>query len=132
MFFFLDYYVIGKLDVDVVVSVIKGIVDGCEMFGCVLVGGEIVEMLGMYYEGDYDLVGFCVGVVEKLEIIDGIVVKMDDILIVFGLSGVYLNGYLLICKVFEVSGVNLVDLLESKLFSEYLLVLIKIYVKLIL
>lgn len=70
-------------------------------------GGETVEMSGMYYGEDYDVVGFCVGVVEKLEIIDGFKVSDGDVLIVFGFSGLYLNGYSLVCKIFEVSGCDL-------------------------
>ncbi|EIJ69950.1 phosphoribosylformylglycinamidine cyclo-ligase [Haemophilus parahaemolyticus] len=130
--FFLDYYATGKLDVDVAASVIKGIADGCEMSGCALVGGETAEMPGMYHEGDYDLAGFCVGVVEKSEIIDGTAVKTDDTLIALGSSGAHSNGYSLIRKVLEVSGANPADLLESKSLSEHLLAPTKIYVKSIL
>ncbi|HHE9946263.1 TPA: phosphoribosylformylglycinamidine cyclo-ligase [Haemophilus influenzae 10810] len=130
--FFLDYYATGKLDVDVAASVIKGIADGCEMSGCALVGGETAEMPGMYYEGDYDLAGFCVGVVEKSEIIDGTAVKTGDTLIALGSSGAHSNGYSLIRKVLEVSGANPADLLESKPLSEHLLAPTKIYVKSIL
>ena len=130
--FFLDYYATGKLDVDVAASVIKGIADGCEMSGCALVGGETAEMPGMYHEGDYDLAGFCVGVVEKSEIIDGTAVKTGDTLIALGSSGAHSNGYSLIRKVLEVSGVNPADLLESKPLSEHLLAPTKIYVKSIL
>ena len=125
--FFLDYYATGKLDVDVAASVIKGIADGCEMSGCALVGGETAEMPGMYHEGDYDLAGFCVGVVEKSEIIDGTAVKTGDTLIALGSS-----GYSLIRKVLEVSGANPADLLEGKSLSEHLLAPTKIYVKSIL
>lgn len=130
--FFLDYYATGKLDVDVAASVIKGIADGCEMSGCALVGGETAEMPGMYHEGDYDLAGFCVGVVEKSEIIDGTAVKTGDTLIALGSSGAHSNGYSLIRKVLEVSGANPADLLESKSLSEHLLAPTKIYVKSIL
>lgn len=130
--FFLDYYATGKLDVDVAASVIKGIADGCEMSGCALVGGETAEMPGMYHEGDYDLAGFCVGVVEKSEIIDGTAVKTGDTLIALGSSGAHSNGYSLIRKVLEVSGANPADLLEDKSLSEHLLAPTKIYVKSIL
>ncbi|BBF05709.1 TPA: phosphoribosylformylglycinamidine cyclo-ligase [Haemophilus influenzae] len=130
--FFLDYYATGKLDVDVAASVIKGIADGCEMSGCALVGGETAEMPGMYHEGDYDLAGFCVGVVEKSEIIDGTAVKTGDTLIALGSSGAHSNGYSLIRKVLEVSGANPADLLEDKPLSEHLLAPTKIYVKSIL
>lgn len=130
--FFLDYYATGKLDVDVAASVIKGIADGCEMSGCALVGGETAEMPGMYHEGDYDLAGFCVGVVEKSEIIDGTAVKTGDTLIALGSSGAHSNGYSLIRKVLEVSGANPTDLLEGKPLSEHFLAPTKIYVKSIL
>lgn len=130
--FFLDYYATGKLDVDVAASVIKGIADGCEMSGCALVGGETAEMPGMYHEGDYDLAGFCVGVVEKSEVIDGTAVKTGDTLIALGSSGAHSNGYSLIRKVLEVSGANPADLLEGKSLSEHLLAPTKIYVKSIL
>ncbi|HHF5477156.1 TPA: phosphoribosylformylglycinamidine cyclo-ligase [Haemophilus influenzae] len=130
--FFLDYYAAGKLDVDVAASVIKGIADGCEMSGCALVGGETAEMPGMYHEGDYDLAGFCVGVVEKSEIIDGTAVKTGDTLIALGSSGAHSNGYSLIRKMLEVSGANPADLLEGKPLSEHLLAPTKIYVKSIL
>lgn len=130
--FFLDYYATGKLDVDVAASVIKGIADGCEMSGCALVGGETAEMPGMYNECDYDLAGFCVGVVEKSEIIDGTAVKTGDTLIALGSSGAHSNGYSLIRKVLEVSGANPADLLEGKSLSEHLLAPTKIYVKSIL
>jgi len=94
--FFLDYYATGKLDVDVASDVVKGIAEGCVQSGCALVGGETAEMPGMYHAGDYDLAGFCVGVVEKSEIIDGSQVKVGDALIALGSSGPHSNGYSLI------------------------------------
>lgn len=130
--FFLDYYATGKLDVDVASSVIKGIANGCEQSGCALVGGETAEMPGMYHEGDYDLAGFCVGVVEKSEIIDGSKVKVGDVLIALGSSGPHSNGYSLIRKVLEVSGAQPDEQLEGKPLSEHFLAPTKIYVKSIL
>lgn len=131
--FFLDYYATGKLDVDVAADVVKGIADGCAISGCALVGGETAEMPGMYHVGDYDLAGFCVGVVEKSEIIDGSAVKVGDVLVALASSGPHSNGYSLIRKVLEVSGVNpAVDQLEDKPLSEHLLAPTKIYVKSVL
>lgn len=130
--FFLDYYATGKLEVDVAADVIKGIADGCEMSGCALVGGETAEMPGMYHADDYDLAGFCVGVVEKSEIIDGSAVKAGDVLIALGSSGPHSNGYSLIRKVLEVSGANPTDDLAGKPLSEHLLAPTKIYVKSVL
>lgn len=131
--FFLDYYATGKLDVDVAADVVKGIADGCAISGCALVGGETAEMPGMYHVGDYDLAGFCVGVVEKSEIIDGSTVKVGDVLVALASSGPHSNGYSLIRKVLEVSGANpAVDQLEGKPLSEHLLAPTKIYVKSVL
>ena len=131
--FFLDYYATGKLDVDVAADVVKGIADGCAISGCALVGGETAEMPGMYHVGDYDLAGFCVGVVEKSEIIDGSAVKLGDVLVALASSGPHSNGYSLIRKVLEVSGANpAVDQLEGKPLSEHLLAPTKIYVKSVL
>lgn len=105
--FFLDYYATGKLNIDIAADVVKGIGDGCELSGCSLVGGETAEMPGMYEGEDYDLAGFCVGVVEKDEIIDGSKVKVGDVLIGLGASGPHSNGYSLIRKIIEVSGADL-------------------------
>ncbi|QLB12278.1 phosphoribosylformylglycinamidine cyclo-ligase [Bisgaardia hudsonensis] len=128
--FFLDYYATGKLDVDVAASVIKGIADGCKQSGCALVGGETAEMPGMYHSGDYDLAGFCVGVVEKSDIIDGSKVKVGDALIALGSSGPHSNGYSLIRKVIEVSGINPAETqLDGKPFADQVLAPTKIYVK---
>lgn len=131
--FFLDYYATGKLDVDVATDVVKGIADGCVQSGCALVGGETAEMPGMYHVGDYDLAGFCVGVVEKSEIIDGSRVKNGDALIALGSSGPHSNGYSLVRKVIDVSGVNpATELLDNKPLSEHVLAPTKIYVKSVL
>ena len=131
--FFLDYYATGKLDVDVAASVIKGIANGCEQSGCALVGGETAEMPGMYHQGDYDLAGFCVGVVEKSEIIDGSQVKVGDALIALASSGQNSNGYSLIRKVIDVAGVNPAEAqLEGRPLADHVLAPTKIYVKSIL
>ena len=131
--FFLDYYATGKLDVDVATDVVKGIADGCVLSGCALVGGETAEMPGMYHAGDYDLAGFCVGVVEKSEIIDGSHVKNGDALIALGSSGPHSNGYSLVRKVIDVAGVNpATELLDNKPLSEHVLAPTKIYVKSVL
>ena len=131
--FFLDYYATGKLDVDVAADVVKGIADGCVQSGCALVGGETAEMPGMYHVGDYDLAGFCVGVVEKSEIIDGSRVKNGDALIALGSSGPHSNGYSLVRKVIDVACVNpTTELLDNKPLSEHVLAPTKIYVKSVL
>ena len=131
--FFLDYYATGKLDVDVASDVVKGIAEGCVQSGCALVGGETAEMPGMYHASDYDLAGFCVGVVEKSEIIDGSQVKVGDALIALGSSGPHSNGYSLIRKVIDVAGVNpSTEQLDGHSLSEQVLAPTKIYVKSVL
>ncbi|MDA3978196.1 phosphoribosylformylglycinamidine cyclo-ligase [Gallibacterium sp. AGMB14963] len=131
--FFLDYYATGKLEVDVASDVIKGIADGCEQSGCALIGGETAEMPGMYHANDYDLAGFCVGVVEKNEIIDGSAVRVGDTLIALGSSGPHSNGYSLIRKIIELAGVSPAEtLLDGKPLADHLLAPTKIYVKSIL
>ena len=128
-----DYYATGKLDVDVASDVIKGIADGCEQSGCALIGGETAEMPGMYHANDYDLAGFCVGVVEKNEIIDGSEVRVGDALIALASSGPHSNGYSLIRKILEGAKVSAAEtLLEGKPLAEHLLAPTKIYVKSIL
>jgi len=127
--FFLDYYATGKLDVDTAASVVTGIGKGCELAGAALVGGETAEMPGMYSDGDYDLAGFCVGIVEKSKIIDGGQVKAGDKLIGLASSGPHSNGYSLIRKVISTSHVNLNDLLDDKPLGKALLEPTKIYVK---
>ncbi len=127
--FFLDYYATGKLDVDTAASVVSGIGKGCELSGAALVGGETAEMPGMYSEGDYDLAGFCVGIVEKTKILDGSQVKAGDKLIGIGSSGPHSNGYSLIRKIIETSNVSLDDSLNGKPLGRALLEPTKIYVK---
>ena len=127
--FFLDYYATGKLDVDIAASVVSGIGKGCELSGAALVGGETAEMPGMYSEGDYDLAGFCVGIVEKTKILDGSQVKAGDKLIGIGSSGPHSNGYSLIRKIIETSNVSLDDSLNGKPLGRALLEPTKIYVK---
>ena len=131
--FFLDYYATGKLEVDVASDVVKGIAEGCVQSGCALVGGETAEMPGMYHMGDYDLAGFCVGVVEKAKIIDGSKVQAGDALIALGSSGPHSNGYSLIRKVIDVAGVNpATEQLVGKALGDQLLAPTKIYVKSVL
>lgn len=127
--FFLDYYATGKLNVDVAAAVVSGIGDGCEQSGCSLVGGETAEMPGMYEGEDYDLAGFCVGVVEKSEIIDGSKVKEGDALIALTSSGPHSNGYSLIRKIIEVSNADLNQDCGGRPLGDALMEPTRIYVK---
>jgi len=127
--FFLDYYATGKLDVNVATDVVTGIGEGCFQSGCALIGGETAEMPGMYEGADYDLAGFCVGVVEKEAIIDGSKVQAGDALIALGSSGPHSNGYSLIRKVLEVSQADPQQDLDGKPLIDHLLEPTRIYVK---
>lgn len=127
--FFLDYYATGKLDVAVAADVIKGIGQGCELAGAALIGGETAEMPGMYRHDDYDLAGFCVGIVEKDRLIDGQSVQPGDVLIGIASSGPHSNGYSLIRKILEVTGTGTGSLLDGKPLLDWLMAPTRIYVK---
>jgi phosphoribosylformylglycinamidine cyclo-ligase len=128
--FFLDYYATGKLDVEIAASVVNGIADGCELSGCSLIGGETAEMPGMYEGEDYDLAGFCVGIAEKSELIDGSKVAVGDTLIGLASSGPHSNGYSLIRKILEVTKTDPATTeLEGEKLIDLLMAPTKIYVK---
>ncbi|MBS0286589.1 MAG: phosphoribosylformylglycinamidine cyclo-ligase [Proteobacteria bacterium] len=127
--FFLDYYATGKLDVNVAASVISGIAQGCKDANCALIGGETAEMPGMYNNKDYDLAGFCVGIAEKDEIIDGSGIQEKDVLIALSSSGPHANGYSLIRHILKQKQIPLTTLLENKPIIETLLAPTRIYVK---
>lgn len=127
--FFLDYYATGKLRVDVAEAVVRGIAEGCELAGAALVGGETAEMPGMYHGDDYDLAGFCVGVVEKDRIIDGASTSAGDVVIGLTSSGPHSNGYSLIRKLISVAGANDKTVVDGKPLFDRLLTPTRIYVK---
>ncbi len=127
--FFLDYFACGKLDVDVATDVVRGIADGCEQSGMALLGGETAEMPDMYADGEYDLAGFCVGAVERSDLIDGTRIKAGDVLIALASSGPHSNGYSLIRRVLErAEG----ETIGGEPASERLLAPTRIYVRSIL
>jgi phosphoribosylformylglycinamidine cyclo-ligase len=130
--FFLDYYATGKLNVDAAADVVTGIGEGCKLSNCALIGGETAEMPGMYQGEDYDLAGFCVGVAEKVSLIDGQSVSNGDVLLGLTSSGPHSNGYSLIRKVIEVAGADLNQEFEGRTLGETLLEPTKIYVKSVL
>jgi phosphoribosylformylglycinamidine cyclo-ligase len=127
--FFLDYYATGKLSVDVAESVIKGIVEGCVQAGAALIGGETAEMPSMYAAGDYDLAGFCVGIVEKDAIIDGSRTRPGDVIIGLPSSGPHSNGYSLIRKLLKSAKATATTKLDGGLLYDALLMPTRIYVK---
>ncbi len=130
--FFLDYYATGKLDINAAADVVKGISDGCILSGCALTGGETAEMPGMYHNNDYDLAGFCVGIVEKNKVIDGSKVTSGDVLLGLASSGPHSNGYSLIRKIIETSKADLSSPFAASTLGETLLTPTRIYVKSIL
>jgi phosphoribosylformylglycinamidine cyclo-ligase len=130
--FFLDYYATGKLRVDVAEAVVRGIVEGCAQAGAALVGGETAEMPSMYHGEDYDLAGFCVGVVEKAAIIDGSRVRAGDAIVGLASSGAHSNGYSLIRKIVADSGATAATMLDGRPLFTALLTPTRIYVKTVL
>lgn len=127
--FFLDYFATGKLDVELAAEVIGGIAKGCKLAGCALIGGETAEMPGFYSGGEYDLAGFCVGIVEKDKLIDGRRVQAGDVLIGLASSGPHANGYSLIRRILEVRQIDLSQPLAGKPLADWLLEPTRIYVK---
>jgi len=127
--FFLDYYATGRLELEQAERVISGIATGCKQAGCALIGGETAEMPGIYQPGDFDLAGFCVGIVEKDGIIDGSRVDAGNRLIALASSGVHSNGYSLVRKIIEVSGAQLSQDCGEQSLADALIAPTRIYVK---
>jgi phosphoribosylformylglycinamidine cyclo-ligase len=132
--FFLDYIALGKNRPEKVAEIVKGISEGCIMAGCSLIGGETAEMPGFYPEDEYDIAGFCVGIVDKTKIIDGKSIKEGDVLVGLASSGLHSNGYSLVRKLFALKEENIseyISVFDSTL-GEELLKPTKIYVKTVL
>lgn len=127
--FFLDYFACGKLEVGTAADVIKGIAQGCEQSGCALVGGETAEMPGMYPAGEYDLAGFAVGCVDKEKIINGTTIAAGDVVLGMASSGAHSNGYSLIRKLIEKSGIDFDADFHGKPFRDVVMAPTRIYVK---
>jgi phosphoribosylformylglycinamidine cyclo-ligase len=133
--YFLDYLATGKLNSDQLTQVVAGIAEGCRQAGCALLGGETAEMPGFYAPGEYDLAGFCVGIAEKSQLLDGSQVQIGDIAIGLASSGVHSNGFSLVRKIVSAKGWDWQDcpsLLDDRSLGEVLLTPTQIYVKPIL
>ena len=127
--FFLDYFACGKLEVGTAAQVIKGIAEGCEQSGCALVGGETAEMPGMYPAGEYDLAGFAVGCVDKENIINGTTIAAGDVVLGLASSGAHSNGYSLIRKLIDKSGIDFESDFHGRKFKDVVMAPTRIYVK---
>ena len=127
--FFLDYFATGHLELKQAERVINGIAQGCKLAGCALIGGETAEMPGIYQPGDFDLAGFCVGIVEKDGIIDGSRVAAGNRLVALASSGVHSNGFSLVRKIIEVTGAKLTQDCGDQSLAEALIAPTRIYVK---
>ena len=130
--YFLDYYATGQLDATKAAKVIKGITDGCIISNCALIGGETAEMPGMYDDGDFDLAGFAVGIIEKENLIDVNEVKSGDILLGLESSGPHSNGYSLIRKIIDYNKIDLNEKINTSYIGKALLEPTRIYVESVL
>ena len=133
--FFLDYLATGKLNPQQLSDVVTGIVEGCRLSGCALLGGETAEMPGFYAVGEYDVAGFCVGIVEKSKLLDGSQINVGDVAIGLSSSGVHSNGFSLVRKIVEVNNLNWSDRFEQlgeQTLGEVVLTPTQIYVQPIL
>ena len=130
--FFLDYLATGKLDVDIAAQVVESIAEGCRQAGAALIGGETAEMPGMYADGDYDLAGFCVGIVEKDKLLDGASVESGDILVGLASSGPHSNGYSLVRRILADNQIDPGQSFLNSTLKDVLLAPTRIYVPAVL
>ncbi len=129
--FFLDYFATGALSISQAKSVIEGIAQGCKLAGASLIGGETAEMPGMYAPGDYDLAGFCVGIVEREKLIDASRIREGDLILGLSSSGLHSNGYSLVRKILQASGTSLDERLGEQTLAALLLAPTVIYVQVV-